>query len=107
MKAAKKKLWGGRFDELTDLLVEAFTESVSFDWRLYPHDIEGSIAVRAGESPVIGIVVGADIVFRDGWMRVHEGSGLWVGAADRGPTGSVEVRFAPDALLDLFGDAGI
>ena len=44
MKAAKKKLWGGRFDELTDLLVEAFTESVSFDWRLYPHDIEGSIA---------------------------------------------------------------
>ena len=44
MKAAKKKLWGGRFDELTDLLVETFTESVSFDWRLYPHDIEGSIA---------------------------------------------------------------
>ncbi|HUR41737.1 MAG TPA: argininosuccinate lyase [Verrucomicrobiae bacterium] len=39
-----KKLWGGRFTELTDLLVEAFTESVSFDWRLYPHDIEGSIA---------------------------------------------------------------
>ncbi|MRX42301.1 hypothetical protein [Agromyces kandeliae] len=70
-------------------------------------DVEGSIAVRAGESPVIGIVVGADVVFRDGWMRVHEGSGLWVGAADRGPTGSVEVRFAPDALLDLFGDTGI
>jgi argininosuccinate lyase len=44
MKAAKKKLWGGRFDELTDLLVETFTESVSIDWRLYPHDIEGSIA---------------------------------------------------------------
>jgi argininosuccinate lyase len=42
--AKKKKLWGGRFDELTDLLVETFTESVSFDWRLYPHDIEGSIA---------------------------------------------------------------
>jgi len=41
---AQKKLWGGRFVELTDLLVEAFTESVSFDWRLYPHDIEGSIA---------------------------------------------------------------
>jgi len=44
MKTSKKKLWGGRFDELTDLLVETFTESVSFDWRLYPHDIEGSIA---------------------------------------------------------------
>jgi argininosuccinate lyase len=44
MKTSKKKLWGGRFDELTDLLVETFTESVSFDWRLYPHDIDGSIA---------------------------------------------------------------
>jgi argininosuccinate lyase len=43
-RAKKKKLWGGRFGELTDLLVEAFTESVSFDWRLYPHDIDGSIA---------------------------------------------------------------
>jgi argininosuccinate lyase len=38
------KPWGGRFSELTDVLVEAFTESVSFDWRLYAHDIEGSIA---------------------------------------------------------------
>ncbi len=44
MRTAKKKPWGGRFGELTDLLVEAFTESVSFDWRLYSHDIEGSIA---------------------------------------------------------------
>ena len=43
-KPGKKKLWGGRFVELTDLLVEAFTESVSFDWRLYPHDIDGSVA---------------------------------------------------------------
>jgi argininosuccinate lyase len=44
MKTSKKKLWGGRFGEFTDLLVETFTESVSVDWRLYPHDIEGSIA---------------------------------------------------------------
>ncbi|MCK8608586.1 hypothetical protein [Agromyces sp. C10] len=71
------------------------------------HDVEGSIAVRAGQSPVLGIVFGADVVFRDGWMRVHEGSGLWVGTAGGGPTGSVEIRFAPDALLDLFGEAGI
>jgi hypothetical protein len=71
------------------------------------HDLEGSIAVRAGQSPVIGIVFGADVVVRDGWMRVHEGSGLWVGASGGGPTGSIEIRFAPDALLDLFGEAGI
>ncbi|MCP5152465.1 MAG: argininosuccinate lyase [Ectothiorhodospiraceae bacterium] len=38
------KLWDGRFTEATDALVEAFTESVSFDRRLYRHDIAGSIA---------------------------------------------------------------
>ena len=39
-----KKLWGGRFEGATDKLVEAFSESVSFDARLAPWDIRGSIA---------------------------------------------------------------
>lgn len=39
-----EKLWGGRFTEPTDAFVEAFTASVSFDKRLYFHDIQGSIA---------------------------------------------------------------
>jgi argininosuccinate lyase len=38
------KPWGGRFSEPTHQLVEQFTESVSFDARLYRHDIFGSIA---------------------------------------------------------------
>lgn len=38
------KLWGGRFSETTNSLVEVFTESVSFDSRLYQYDIQGSIA---------------------------------------------------------------
>ncbi|NNM52247.1 MAG: argininosuccinate lyase [Pseudomonadales bacterium] len=38
------KLWGGRFQEPTDKFVEAFTASVSFDQRLYRHDIQGSVA---------------------------------------------------------------
>ena len=45
--AAKKdtvKPWGGRFTESTDQFVEQFTESVSFDRRLAPYDIQGSIA---------------------------------------------------------------
>ncbi len=40
----QKKLWSGRFTEPTNQLVEAFTESVSFDARLYQQDIRGSIA---------------------------------------------------------------
>ena len=38
------KPWGGVFDQATDQRVEKFTESVSFDRRLYAHDIRGSIA---------------------------------------------------------------
>ena len=34
-KPADRKLWGGRFAEGTDALVEAFSESVSYDQRLY------------------------------------------------------------------------
>jgi argininosuccinate lyase len=38
------KPWGGRFSEPTDAFVERFTASVTFDKRLYHHDINGSIA---------------------------------------------------------------
>lgn len=40
----QRKPWGGRFAQQTAASVESFTESVSFDWRLYQYDIEGSIA---------------------------------------------------------------
>lgn len=39
-----KKMWGGRFQQSTNELVEQFSESISFDARLYDHDIRGSIA---------------------------------------------------------------
>ncbi len=39
-----EKLWGGRFSEATAASVEAFTESISYDHRLYRHDIMGSKA---------------------------------------------------------------
>ncbi|HID98756.1 MAG TPA: argininosuccinate lyase [Thiotrichaceae bacterium] len=39
-----EKPWSGRFTAQTDAFVEAFTASVSFDQRLYPYDIKGSIA---------------------------------------------------------------
>jgi argininosuccinate lyase len=41
---ASKKLWGGRFKQSTDVLMETFSASISFDKRLYDCDIEGSIA---------------------------------------------------------------
>src|SRR6266487_4665891 len=39
-----QKTWGGRFEGGTDARVEAFTESISFDRRLYRQDIRGSQA---------------------------------------------------------------
>jgi len=38
------KLWGGRFSQSTDKLMEAFSASIDYDQRLYAHDIAGSIA---------------------------------------------------------------
>jgi argininosuccinate lyase len=39
-----RKVWGGRFREETDALVNRFNASIGFDHRLYPQDIEGSAA---------------------------------------------------------------
>jgi argininosuccinate lyase len=39
-----KKPWDGRFGQTTDRRVEHFTESISFDRRLFEQDIRGSIA---------------------------------------------------------------
>jgi argininosuccinate lyase len=42
--APVKKPWAGRFRGKTSTVVESFTESISFDQRLWRYDIEGSIA---------------------------------------------------------------
>ncbi|RLB12496.1 MAG: argininosuccinate lyase [Deltaproteobacteria bacterium] len=39
-----KKVWGGRFRQDLDPLVDQFNASIRFDKRLYPYDIRGSIA---------------------------------------------------------------
>lgn len=38
------KLWGGRFKENSSELLEKFNESISFDYKLFNEDIEGSVA---------------------------------------------------------------
>jgi argininosuccinate lyase len=51
--AIGKKPWSGRFQKPTAPNVEKFTSSIHYDQRLYPYDIEGSIAhatMLAGQS---------------------------------------------------------
>jgi argininosuccinate lyase len=65
------KPWGGRFTAGADPAAEAFTSSLSFDRRLWPHDIRGSVA----------------------WARALERAGL-IDAAERAAidTGLLAVR---------------
>ena len=44
MDKGSEKLWGGRFSQSTDELMEKFNASIDVDRRLYESDIEGSIA---------------------------------------------------------------
>ena len=44
MSASAPKLWAGRFSQETDALVHEFNASLSFDQRLWPYDIQGSMA---------------------------------------------------------------
>jgi len=55
-----KKPWSGRFREKTSKIVESFTESISFDHRLWKYDIEGSIA-HAKMLTKQGIISRADL----------------------------------------------
>ena len=48
-------MWTGRFQQATDAQVRAYGESISFDWRLYAHDIAGSIA-HAGALAAAGFL---------------------------------------------------
>ena len=41
---AGAKPWSGRFRDRTHRLVETFTSSLTFDRRLYPYDLQGSMA---------------------------------------------------------------
>ncbi len=67
------KMWGGRFGEGTGALMEAYSESVSYDRRMYRQDIAGSKAharmlakrgVLAGEEAE-RIVAGLDLVLEE------------------------------------------
>ncbi|MES1929884.1 argininosuccinate lyase [Salinisphaera dokdonensis CL-ES53] len=58
--------WGGRFSEGPDARVAAFTESVSFDARLYAHDIRGSIAHAR-------MLAKVDVLSDDEFARIEAG----------------------------------
>lgn len=59
MSEAPTKSWQARISEATDAIAQKFVESISYDWRLYKHDIAGSIA-HATMLAKVGLITDAD-----------------------------------------------
>jgi argininosuccinate lyase len=98
------KPWSGVFDQATDRRVEKFTESVSFDRRLYAHDIRGSIA-HANMLSKVGILTDDE---RHQIVTGLEQIGHEIGAGDfqfREELEDVHMN-VERALINRIGDVG-
>jgi len=100
----KKQLWSGRFAQAVDPRVKAFGASVSFDRRLAPYDIQGSIA-HARMLGACGILPAQDVrAIEKGLQRirreVENGRFQW-SVDDEDVHLNIERR-----LTALIGDAG-
>lgn len=97
-------MWKGRFKEETSELLKQYSESISFDWRLYPFDIQGSIAHAAALAEAGLITADEERSIREGLLEIR-------GEIERG-----EFQFDPNledihmnieaALTRRIGDAG-
>ncbi len=101
---ARRKAWSGRFAEPVDELVKRFTASVSFDRRLAPYDIDGSLA-HARMLAACGIISKSDLAaIQRGLSRVRReieaGAFEWSLDAEDVHT-NIERR-----LIALVGDPG-
>jgi argininosuccinate lyase len=98
------KTWGGRFSGETDSRVEAFTESISFDQRLYRHDIRASQA-HARMLAEVGLLTGEEAA------RIIATLDAIAGEIDRG-TFPFSVKLEDihthieRALIERLGDVG-
>ncbi len=99
-----RKLWGGRFNLSTDKLVDEFNASISFDKRLYPYDIRGSIA-HAKMLAVQGIITTMEsdqiIIGLDQILNEIETGKFIFSQADEDIHMAVEKR-----LIEIIGDTG-
>ena len=65
-------MWKGRFKTDTAQLLKDYSESISFDWRLYRHDIAGSIA-HATALEAAGLITQAELeAIRTGLLGIRE-----------------------------------
>ena len=103
-KGTGAKLLQGRILEDTDQFVEAFTASVSFDQRLYRHDIRGSIA-HCRMLAHVGVLSSAEAEQIQKGLRQIEGE---IDAGDfQWRTGLEDVHMNIEhRLIELIGETG-
>lgn len=99
-----KKAWAGVFSQATDRRVEQFTESISFDQRLYAHDITASIA-HAQMLATVGLITA------DECRQIEQGLAAIRQEIEQGKfTFSIELEdihlHIERALIDRIGDTG-
>ena len=98
------KPWSGRFGEKTDRRVEEFTQSISFDRRLFKQDIQGSIA-HANMLAAVGLLNATEcqqIVRALSEIQAEIESGCFPFALDRE---DVHMHIEA-ALVERLGDVG-
>ena len=76
-----KKTWSGRFNEPVSALVERYTASISFDYRLAEYDLQGSMA-HAQMLATQGIITQDDFTAIERGLKqisdeIHEGQFEW------------------------------
>ncbi len=96
--------WSGRFQKPPHELFQQLNASISFDWRLAPYDIRGSIA-HARMLSGIGVLTGEE------FSRIEQGLGQIMGEIARGDfvfsLADEDIHTAIEKkLIDLVGDAG-
>jgi argininosuccinate lyase len=99
-----QKTWGGRFTADTDRRVEAFTESISYDRRLYRHDIRASQA-HARMLAEVGLLTPDEA---DQIVAALDGIGARIDAGDFTYSTALEDihTHIERALIDQLGDVG-
>src|SRR5579862_3865766 len=97
-------MWKGRFKEETAETLRRYSESVSFDWRLYRYDIQGSIAHAAA-------LADAGLISQEEFESIERGLNEIAGEIKRGKfqfdTALEDVHMNIEAnLTRRIGDAG-
>ena len=97
-------MWAGRFTKEIDERVNDFNSSISFDARMYKHDIEGSIAhaTMLGECGIIDLEESKTII--DGLKGIL--ADIDNGKLDFDPTAEDIHMFVEAELTSCLGDTG-